>query len=256
MTQSQYINSIIKVKVNEISQKESVHYQNGHTVNRISVLVSDDVGIQAKLNLWEEYLVMKNLFEEGDTLYIKQCFLVPDEHECFMLEYGPETVIYCQPLTHEQEILPSQKDGSRLLCIAKDNKGMLDCSLYPERLGISEIKQNMNNVILAGQVVSVGVRKLFQREGVDMVKYDVKVQDNTGVCNVVVTELYRGGTVLCCGQFVLMKNLHVSSRLFSYVTPHSDHTALPLIKYPNKTYCVFTLLSTLNFILIFLTISQ
>lgn len=213
-SESQYVSSIIKVKVTEISPQESIHYQNGNTANRITVLVTDDVGIQAKFQLWEEYLAMANLVEEGDTLYIKRCFLVPDDLECFVLEYGPETIIFCQPLTHEQEVLQSQKAGSKLLYVAKDNKGMLDCSMYPERLGVSEIKQNMTNITLAGQIVSVGSGKLLRGEGIDMVKYDLRVQDESGVCSIVVVEPYKGGTVLYCGQFVLMKNLHVSSRYY------------------------------------------
>ena len=215
VNESQYIHSIIKVQVTEISPKESIHFQNGHTANKITVLVTDDVGIQAKFQLWEEYLVMSDLFEEGDTLYIKQCFLVPDDQECFMLEYGPQTIIFCQPLTHEQEVLPSQKDGSKMLYVAKNNKGMLDCSMYPERLSVSEIKQNMTNITLAGQVVSVGVRKLLRGEGIDMVKYELRVEDESGVCCVVVVEPYKGGTLMYCGQFVLMKNLHVSSRYWT-----------------------------------------
>jgi hypothetical protein len=86
--------------------------------------------------------------------------------------------------------------------------------MYPERLGVSEIKQNMTNITLAGQVVSVGGCKLLRGEGIDMVKYDLRVQDESGVCSVSVVEPYKGGTVLHCGQFVLMKNLHISSRYY------------------------------------------
>ena len=211
MKESQYISSIMKVKVIEISPQESIHFQNGHTANRITVHVADDVGIQAKFRLWEEYLVMSNLLEEGDILYIKQCFLVPDDVECFTLEYGPETIIYSQPLSHEQEIVASQKDGSKLLYVSKNNKGMLDCLMYPERLGISDIKQNMTNITLAGQIVSIGAQTLLKREGINMVQYGVRVMDESGVCNVAVVESYKGRSVLYLGQFVLMKNLHVSS---------------------------------------------
>ncbi|XP_028402868.1 uncharacterized protein LOC114525665 [Dendronephthya gigantea] len=210
MIDSQYINSIIKVKVSEISMKKSIHCQNGHTANRITVLVSDDIGIQAKLNLWEEYLVMAKLFEAGDTLFMKQCFLLPDKSECFTLEFGPETIIFCQPLTHEQEILPSQRDGSKVFYVSKDNRGMLDFSMYPERLSISEINQNMSNITLTGQVVSVGVRKLLRREGVDMVQYELGIKDESGICKVVVVEPYKVGAMVYCGQFVHMKNLQVS----------------------------------------------
>ena len=211
MNEPQYISSVVKVKVNEICSQESVHFPNGDTANRITIHVTDDVGIQAKFQLWEEYLVMSNLLEEGDTLYIKQCFLVPDKTECYVLEYGPETVIFCQPLTHEQEIVASQKDSSKLLYVSKDNKGMLDCSMYPERLSISEIKQNMNNITLAGQIVSIGAQTFLRAEGIDMVKYEVRVKDESGVCTVVVIEPYKGRTVVHHGQFVLMKNLQVSS---------------------------------------------
>lgn len=212
MIGSQYIGRIIKVKVSEIGMKKSIHSQNGHTANRITILVHDDIGIQAKFNLWEEYLVMANLFEAGDTLYIKHCFLLQDESECFTLEFGPNTMIFCQPLTHKQEILPSQKDGSKVFYVSKDNKGMLDCSMYPERLCISEINQNMTNVTLTGQIVSVGVRRLLRAEGIDMVQYELGVKDESGICRVVVVEPYKVGAMVYCGQFVHMKNLQVSGK--------------------------------------------
>ena len=195
-----------------------MHYQNGHTANRITVLITDDVGIQAKFNLWEEYLVMANLLEEGDTLYIKRCFLVLNDLECFMLEYGPETTIFCQPLAHKQEVLPSQKDSSKKFYVSKNNKGMLDCSMYPERLGICEIKQNMTKITLAGRVVSVGLRKFIRGKGIDMVTYEIRVEDETGTCAVLISEVYKNGTILYCGQFILMKNLHVLSKY--YISSH------------------------------------
>ena len=213
-TESQYIGSIIKVNVSEILPQESIHYRNGDTANKIPVVVTDDVGIQAKLNFWDEHLIMTNLFEAGDSLYIKRCFFTPDDHESFVLEYGPETTIFCLPLACKEEMLPSQKDGLKLLHMPRDNKGMLDCSMYPERLRISEIKQNMTNITLAGCVLLIGVRKLVQGKGVDMVTYQIQVQDDTGTCTVTVTEVYKYATILYCGQFVLIKNLHVSSRFY------------------------------------------
>lgn len=210
--ESQYINSIIKVKVIEVCAQESIHYQFGNTSRRKIILVIDDFGIQAKFLLWEEYLAIANLFEEGDTLYIKQGFLVPNDLECFTLEYGPETIIFCEPLKCEQEILPSQKGSSKMLYVTKDKKGMLDCSMYPEKLKISELQQNMTNITIAGQVVSVDVRKLIKGDGLEMVTYELRVQDESAGCSIVVVEPYKGGAKLYCGQFVLLKNLHISSR--------------------------------------------
>lgn len=210
-SECQYINDI-KVKVIEISKPESIHDQNGQTANKISVVVVDDLGIHAKFILWEEYLVMANLFEEGDLLFIKKCFLVPDQSECYILEYGPETVIFSCPVTHMQQLVQSQSDSSKFLCVARDNKGKLDCSMYPERLLISEIKADMTNVTLFGQVVFVGIKRLLPRDGIDKVEYDIKIQDESGICTIVVTDKFKG-IVVYCGQFVLMKYLFVSSKL-------------------------------------------
>lgn len=210
-TESQYIDSI-KVKVIEIGKLELIHYPNGQTVNKISVFIVDDLGIQAKFILWEDYLVMAKLFEEGDLLFIKDCFLVPDQYECYTLEYGPETVILCNPVAHGQELVPSQGDNSRLLCISKDSKGKLDYSMYPERLRICDVKPEMTNLTLFGQVVHVGPKKLLNGDGISKVEYHVKVQDESGVSAVLITNRLKGGNVIYCGQFVLMKNVYVSSK--------------------------------------------
>lgn len=209
-SECKYINDI-KVKVIEISKPESIHYQNGQTANKITVVVVDDLAIHAKFILWEEYLVMANLFEEGDLLFIKKCFLVPDENECYTLEYGPETVIFCYPVVHEQQLVPSQRDSSKFLCVARDNKGKLDCSMYPERLRICEIKSDMTNVTLFGQVVYVGNKRLLSAgDGIRKVEYLIKIEDESGICTVMVTDQFKG-TVVYCGQFVLMKDLFLSN---------------------------------------------
>lgn len=85
---------------------------------------------------------MVNLFQEGDTLAIQQPFVVPNQDEMFVLEYGPATVLFCTSRDPVRELVPSQTASTQgtPVSVIKDSQGMLDYSTFPEQIFFNDIR--------------------------------------------------------------------------------------------------------------------
>ena len=132
----------IKVEVADLGFEETVHFANGQTSIKRCIKVVDSEGIHVNFCLWDEQLPMANLFKEGDTLAIQQPFVVPNQDEMFVLEYGPATVLFCILHNPVRELVPSQVTSTQgtPVSVIKDNQGMLDYSTFPEQIFFNDIR--------------------------------------------------------------------------------------------------------------------
>ena len=132
----------IKVEVADLGFEETVHFANGQTSIKRCIKVVDSEGIHVNFCLWDEQLPVANLFKEGDTLAIQQPFVVPNQDEMFLLEYGPATVIFCMLHDPVRELVSSQLSSTQgtPVSVMKDSQGMLDYSTFPEQVFFSDIR--------------------------------------------------------------------------------------------------------------------
>ena len=137
-----YYGCDIKVEVADLGFEETVHFANGQTSIKRCIKVVDSEGIHVNFCLWDEQLPVVNLFKEGDTLAIQQPFVVPNQDEMFLLEYGPATVIFCMSHDPVQELISSQLSSTQgtPVSVMKDSQGMLDYTTFPEQIFFSDIR--------------------------------------------------------------------------------------------------------------------
>lgn len=203
----------IKVEVADLGFEEAVHFANGQTSIKRCVNIVDSEGVHANLCLWDEQLSLANLFKEGDTLAIQQPFVVPNQEEMFLLEYGPATVIFCMSHDPEQEIVPSQMSSTQgtPVSVVKDSQGMLDYSTFPEQIFFSDIRSNMTRVTIFCTVTNVGTMEVFTQQQISGHKFILAASDNTGCQTVTVydhTRIYYSS--LYAGQSIILENVHTS----------------------------------------------
>ena len=203
----------IKVEVADLGFEEAVHFPNGQTSIKRCVQVVDSEGIHANLYLWDEQLLLANLFKEGDTLAIQQPFVVPNQDEMFFLEYGPATVIFCMSHDPEHEIVPSQISSTQgtPVSVTKDSQGMLDYSTFPEQIFLSDIKSNMTRVTVFCTITKVGTVEVFTQQQASGHKFIITVRDDTECHTVTIYDhnrLYFNS--LYEGQSILLENAHTS----------------------------------------------
>ena len=203
----------IKVEVADLGFEEAVHFANGQTSIKRFVRVVDCDSVHANLCLWDEQLSLANLFKEGDILAIQQPFVVPNQEEMFILEYGPATVIFCLSHNPEQEIVPSQISSTQgsPVSVTKDSQGMLDFSTFPEQIFFSDIRSSMTRVTIFCTITNVGTMEVFTQQQVVGHKFILAVSDNTGCQTITVydhTKSYHHS--LYIGQNIILENFHTS----------------------------------------------
>lgn len=132
----------IKAEVADLGFEETIHFPNGKTSIKRCIKVVDSEGIHVNFCLWDEQLPIANLFQKGDTLAIQQPFVVPNQDEMFVLEYGPATVLFCTSRDPVRELVPSQTASTQgtPVSVIKDSQGMLDYSTFPEQIFFSDIR--------------------------------------------------------------------------------------------------------------------
>ena len=205
----------IAVEVADLGFEEAVHFANGQTSIKRFVKVVDRDGVHANLCLWDEQLSLANLFKEGDTLAIQQPFVVPNQEEMFILEYGPGTVIFCMSHDPEQEIVPSQISSTQgtPVSVTKDSQGCLDYSTFPEQIFFSDIRSSMTRVTLFCTITNVGTMEVYTQQQVAGHKFVLAVSDNTGCQTITVydhTRRYHHS--LYVGQSIILENIHTSGK--------------------------------------------
>ena len=205
----------IAVEVADLGFEEAVHFANGQTSIKRFVKVVDRDGVHANLCLWDEQLSLANLFKEGDTLAIQQPFVVPNQEEMFILEYGPGTVIFCMSHDPEQEIVPSQISSTQgtPVSVTKDSQGLLDYSTFPEQIFFSDIRSSMTRVTLFCTITNVGTMEVYTQQQVAGHKFVLAVSDNTGCQTITVydhTRRYHHS--LYVGQSIILENIHSSGK--------------------------------------------
>ena len=203
----------IKVEVADLGFEEAVHFANGQTSIKRFVKVVDSDGVHANLCLWDEQLSIANLFKEGDTLAIQQPFVVPNQEEMFLIEYGPATVIFCISHDPEQEIVPSQISSTQgtPVSVTKDSQGMLDYSTFPEQIFFSDIRSSMTRVTIFCTITNVGTMEVFTQQQVAGHKFVLAVSDNTGCQTITVYDHTRSyHHSLYVGQSIILESVHTS----------------------------------------------
>lgn len=136
----------IKVEVADLGFEETVHFANGQTSIKRCIKVVDSEGVHVNFCLWDEQLPVANLFKEGDSLAIQQPFVVPNQAEMFLLEYGPATVIFCMSHDPVRELVSSQVACTQgtPVSVMKDSLGMLDYSTFPEQIFFSDVRYTLD----------------------------------------------------------------------------------------------------------------
>lgn len=198
----------VRVEVTDIGEEEVVHLQNGETSVKRTVYVVDCDDIHAKFCLWDEQLPLGNLFKEGDILAIWQPFVVPEQNEGYILEYGPATLVYCILQDTGHEYVLSQVSKSAPVSVAKDSHGMLDYSSYPERIYIADFRSDMANVTILAKIVKVGPKENFEDDQHCGHHFLVEVNDGTESCDIYIydhTQSYHN--MLYPGQCVAFERL-------------------------------------------------
>ncbi|XP_068752480.1 uncharacterized protein [Montipora capricornis] len=206
--------SNVKAEVADMSFEETVHFPNGQTSIKRCIKVVDSEGIHVSLCLWDEQLPMAKLFKEGDTLAIQQPFVVPNQDEMFLLEYGPDTVIFCMSHDPERELVSSQMSSTQgtPVSVMKDNQGMLDYSTFPEQIFFSDIRPNMTRVTIFCTITSVGEMKVFTEEQVSGHKFVLTARDCTQSHSITVFDHTRDYYhSLYPGQSIMLENVHTSN---------------------------------------------
>lgn len=214
-TQPHYDTSV-KVEVVDVGDEEIVHLANGETSVKRTVAVVDCNDIQTHFCLWEDQLPMGDLFKRGDILAIWQPFVVPCHLQGFTLEYGPATIVYCLLCDTGHEFVLSQVSKSTPVSVAKDSHGNLDYSMYPERIYIADFRNNMMNVTIMVQILTVLPKENFTLDHHSGHVFNLTVTDGTETFDLKIYDhLTCYHESLYPGQCVVFENLH-SSGIFYF----------------------------------------
>ena len=185
-----------------------MHLPNGETSVKRAVVVIDAVGIHTNFTLWDEQLPLADLFKEGDVLAIQQPFVIQNESESFILEYGPMTVVFCQSRELVQEFVQSQTPQATPVSVTKDCHGNLDYSSFPERVYITDIRTNVGHVTLFGVINAISEKQIFQNGQIIGQKFVVQIRDESGDCQVkVFDDSCSYHESLCIGQCIILEGL-------------------------------------------------
>ena len=186
-----------------------MHLPNGETSVRRAVVVVDDSGIHTKFVLWDEQLPLVNLFKEGDVLAIQQPYVVHNELDGFVLEYGPMTIVFCHSREPEHELVQSQIPHATPVSVTKDSHGNLDFSSFPERVYVTDIRKNIGYITLLGTIKTVGEKIILQNNQSTCQKFVLETKDETGYCFVEVIDSSSSyHESLFTGQCIIMEGLH------------------------------------------------
>lgn len=219
-------------RVEKVGRVE-VQGKSGH-LKRRQILMADSYSSNSEFVLWDEQILLSNLFSQGSWIALDKPFIARD-YDCgiettagICLEYGSATRLYCVPYVYREEqviVGPSQncsqstrplntsncstlECGSQAVRISQvllpcDSQGSLDFSNFPFRLFVVDLQNKMTNFSLYGVVTFLG-----RAHGGSNNIFHMKIQDSTGCIAVKLcfNKSWSAGKI-CCGQTVFISGL-------------------------------------------------
>ncbi|KAH9319006.1 hypothetical protein KI387_020775, partial [Taxus chinensis] len=210
-----------------------VQGQSGH-LKRRQILIADNCGSSFEFIIWDEQILLSNLFSEGSWIALEKPFIARDS-DCgietsggFCLEYGSATRLYCVPLVyHEEQVIvgPSQNltqlirpsnvsncstleygsqgVGTSQILLRCDSQGSLDFSNFPFRLFVVDIQNKMSSFSLYGVVTFLG-RARGNSDNIFL----MKIEDSTGsiIVKLNFNKHWSAGAI-CSGHTVFLSGL-------------------------------------------------
>ncbi|GKV45027.1 hypothetical protein SLEP1_g52156 [Rubroshorea leprosula] len=169
-------------------------------LERRQITLVDNDGVKLKFLLWNEQVILANLFSVGSMLALDRPYIastagsnIETDHE-FYLEYGSATQLYLVPfIQHEEQVsvalTPNRYQGSRLLgavdptqgprlsqvTLPCDSQGSINFSDYPFQSFIVNLRDKMTGISLYGVV-----RDIFRERNTSEVVFSLKIEDTTG----------------------------------------------------------------------------
>ncbi|XP_057856074.2 uncharacterized protein LOC131065551 isoform X2 [Cryptomeria japonica] len=202
-------------------------------LKRRQIFITDNCGSSLEFIVWDEQILLSNLFSEGSWIALEKPFIAQDS-DCgigtsagICLEYGSATRLYCVPYVyHEEEvILPSQNltqltrplnisncttlecgfQGARTsqVLLRCDSQGSLDFSNFPFRLFVVDLRDKMSKFSLYGVVTFLG-RTIDSSNSIFL----LKIEDSTGsiIIKLNFNKEWSAG-MICCGDTVFLSGL-------------------------------------------------
>lgn len=219
-------------RVEKVGRVE-VQGKSGH-LKRRQILIADSCSSKLEFVLWDEQILLSNLFSQGSWIALDKPFIARDS-DCgiettagICLEYGSATRLYCVPYVYREEqviVGPSQtcsqlvrplnmsncstlECGSQAVRVSQvllpcDSEGSLDFSNFPFRLFVVDLQNKMTNVSLYGVVTFLG-----RAHGESNNIFHMKIQDSTGcmVVKLCFNKSWSAGKI-CCGHTVFISGL-------------------------------------------------
>lgn len=170
------------------------------SLKRKQITLVDNDGVKLKFLLWNEQVILANLFSVGSVLALDKPYIscsaesnVETDHE-FNIEYGSATQLYLIPfIQHEEQVsvalTQNQFQASRLLnavdptqgpklsqvILPCDSQGSINFSDYPFRPVIANLRDKMTGISLYGVI-----RDVFKEINSADVVFSLKIEDASG----------------------------------------------------------------------------
>ncbi|XP_021290535.1 uncharacterized protein LOC110421296 [Herrania umbratica] len=170
------------------------------SLQRKQITLIDNDGVKLKFLLWNEQVILANLFSVGSMLALDRPYIASsvdsavETSDELCLEYGTATQLYLVPFVHheEQVCLSSTQhcnQGSRLpatvdptqgprvsqVILPCDSQGSIDFSNYPFQSFVVDLRDKMTGISLYGVVTDI-----FRETNTAEVIFSLKIEDVTG----------------------------------------------------------------------------
>lgn len=170
------------------------------SLKRKQITLIDNDGVKIKFLLWNEQVILANLFSVGSMLALDRPYISSsadsnvDTNHHFCIEYGSATQLYLVPfIQHEEQVsvalTPNRFQASRLhsavdptqgpklsqVTLPCDSQGSINFSYYPFRSVIANLRDKMTGISLYGVVGDV-----FKERNSSEVVFSLKIEDATG----------------------------------------------------------------------------
>ncbi|KAK6265285.1 hypothetical protein QUC31_016122 [Theobroma cacao] len=170
------------------------------SLQRKQITLVDNDGVKLKFLLWNEQVILANLFSVGSMLALDRPYIASSADSAvetsdeLCLEYGTATQLYLVPFVHheEQVCLSSTQNcnqGSRLhatvdptqgprvsqVILPCDSQGSIDFSNYPFQSFVADLRDKMTGISLYGVVTDI-----FRERKTAEVIFSLKIEDVTG----------------------------------------------------------------------------
>ncbi|XP_007035787.2 PREDICTED: uncharacterized protein LOC18603642 isoform X1 [Theobroma cacao] len=170
------------------------------SLQRKQITLVDNDGVKLKFLLWNEQVILANLFSVGSMLALDRPYIASSADSAvetsdeLCLEYGTATQLFLVPFVHheEQVCLSSTQNcnqGSRLhaavdptpgprvsqVIVPCDSQGSIDFSNYPFQSFVADLRDKMTGISLYGVVTDI-----FRERKTAEVIFSLKIEDVTG----------------------------------------------------------------------------